>query len=322
MWAWAKADSIKTEIEAADTILIHRHVRPDPDALGSQLGLQRILKSVHPDKKIYVVGGMVPDLEFLGKMEHVEEEMYKDALVLILDTANQERIDGPYALKGKTIIKIDHHPDEDPYAMTQIVDTTVSSTSEMIVELANIWDYPIDQEAAFLLYAGIVGDTGRFQFRNASARTFEIASRLIDKGIDTNKLYRHMYKTNLATLQLQGYVLQHVNVTEEGVGYVKIDKDVLRTFHASPEAASQLVNSFSGLEGLKCWVMFVENKEEIRVRIRSKGPVINEVAKRYRGGGHPMASGATIDTWDEMDDVIAALNEVAGEFTFEENEES
>ncbi|MBR3218133.1 MAG: bifunctional oligoribonuclease/PAP phosphatase NrnA, partial [Exiguobacterium sp.] len=85
---------------------------------------------------------------------------------------------------------------------------------------------------------------------------------------------------------------------------------------------SQLVNSFSGLEGLKCWVMFVENKEEIRVRIRSKGPVINEVAKRYRGGGHPMAAGATIDTWDEMDDVIAALNEVAGEFTFEENEES
>ncbi|WP_214778171.1 bifunctional oligoribonuclease/PAP phosphatase NrnA [Exiguobacterium sp. s22] len=322
MTQWQEAETIKSEIEAASTIFIHRHVRPDPDALGSQLGLQHILKSVHPDKQIYVVGGMVPDLEFLGKMEHVEEEMYRDALVLILDTANQERIDGPFALKGKTIIKIDHHPDEDPYAMTQIVDTTVSSTSEMIAELADRWGYPIDQEAAFLLYAGIVGDTGRFQFRNATARTFEIASTLIAKDIDTNKLYRHMYKTNLATLQLQGYVLQHVNVTDEGVGYVKIDKDVLRTFHASPEAASQLVNSFSGLEGLKCWVMFVENKEEIRVRIRSKGPVINEVAKRYRGGGHPMAAGATIDTWDEMDDVISALNEVAKGFTFEENKES
>ncbi|WP_214824754.1 DHH family phosphoesterase [Exiguobacterium algae] len=321
MAQWQEAAAIKSDIEVADTILIHRHVRPDPDALGSQLGLQRILRNVYPEKNIYVVGGIVRDLEFLGKMEHVEEDMYQDALVMILDTANQARIDGQFALKGKTIVKIDHHPDEDAYASRQIVDTTVSSTSEMIVELAEQWNYPIDKEAAFLLYAGIVGDTGRFQFRNATARTFEIASKLIAKDIDTNYLYRQMYKTDLATLQLQGYVLQNVVVTEEGVGYVKIDVDVLRQFHASPETASQLVNSFSGLEGLKCWVMFVENKEEIRVRIRSKGPVINEVAKRYRGGGHPMAAGATIDSWDEMDDVIHALKEVAKPFTFE-NEES
>lgn len=319
---WPEATTIKSSIEAADTIMIHRHVRPDPDALGSQLGLKRIIEQAYPEKKVYVVGGIVRDLEFLGKMEHVEPDMYDEALVLVLDTANHERIDGPYALKGKTVIKIDHHPDEDPYATHQIVDTTVSSTSEMIAELAEMWQMPLDEESAFLLFAGIVGDTGRFQFRNATPRTFEVAAKLIAYGIDTNRLYRQMYKTNLATLQLQGYVLQHVQVTEAGVGYVKIDADVLRTFHATPEAASQLVNSFSGLEGLKCWVMFVENKDEIRVRIRSKGPVINDVAKRYRGGGHQMAAGATIDRWDEMDEVIAALDEVARPYTFENNEES
>lgn len=322
MTQWQEVAAIKSEIEAAKTIFIHRHVRPDPDALGSQLGLKHILQAVYPEKNIYVVGGIVPDLEFLGKMEHVEEDMYEDALVIVLDTANKERIDGPYALKGKSIVKIDHHPDEDAYATRQIVDTTVSSTSEMIMELAEQWGYPVDKDAALLLFAGIVGDTGRFQFRNATARTFEIASKLIAKDIDTNKLYRQMYKKDLVSLQLQGYVLQNVAMTEEGVGYVKIDADVLRNFHASPEAASLLVNSFSGLEGLKCWVMFVENKDEIRVRIRSKGPVINEVAKRYRGGGHPMAAGATIDTWDEMHDVINALKEVAEPYTFEENEES
>ncbi|EPE62885.1 bifunctional oligoribonuclease and PAP phosphatase nrnA [Exiguobacterium sp. S17] len=318
---WPEATTILKLIEAADTIMIHRHVRPDPDALGSQLGLKRIIERAYPDKHVYVVGGIARDLEFLGKMQHVEPEMYDEALVLVLDTANHERIDGPYALKGKTVVKIDHHPDEDEYATHQIVDTTVSSTSEIVAELARIWGLALDEQSAFLLFAGIVGDTGRFQFRNATPHTFKIAADLISYGIDTNRLYRHMYKTNLATLQLQGYVLQNVQVTEAGVGYVKIDADVLRTFHATPEAASLLVNSFSGLEGLKCWIMFVENKDEIRVRIRSKGPVINEVAKRYRGGGHPMAAGATIDTWEEMDDVIAALEEVAAPFEFE-NEES
>lgn len=314
---WPEASTILELIEATDTIMIHRHVRPDPDALGSQLGLKRILEVAYPEKRIYAVGGIVHDLEFLGKMEHVEPEMYNDALVIILDTANKERIDGAHALTGKTVVKIDHHPDEDAYAAQQIVDTTVSSTSEMIAELAGMWGFALDEASAFLLFAGIVGDTGRFQFRNATPRTFEIAAELIKYGIDTNRLYRQMYKTNLATLQLQGYVLQHVNVTEAGVGYVKIDADVLRTFHATPEAASLLVNSFSGLEGLKCWVMFVENKDEIRVRIRSKGPVINDVAKRYRGGGHPMAAGATIDKWEEMDEVIAALDDVAAPFAFE-----
>lgn len=317
---WPEAATILKLIEAADTIMIHRHVRPDPDALGSQLGLKRILEVAYPEKQVYVVGGIVRDLEFLGKMEHVEPEMYQEALVIVLDTANHERIDGPHALTGKTVVKIDHHPDEDAYATHQIVDTTVSSTSEMIAELAGIWGLELDEASAFLLFAGIVGDTGRFQFRNATPRTFEIAAELINHGIDTNRLYRQMYKTNLATLQLQGYVLQNVIVTDAGVGYVKIDADVLRTFHATPEAASLLVNSFSGLEGLKCWVMFVENKDEIRVRIRSKGPVINEVAKRYRGGGHPMAAGATIDKWEEMDEVITALDEVAAPFTFETEE--
>ncbi len=318
---WPEATSIKQAIEEAKTILIHRHVRPDPDALGSQLGLKRIIERAYPEKDVYVVGGIVRDLEFLGKMEHVEPEMYDEALVLVLDTANHERIDGPHALKGKRVVKIDHHPDEDPYATQQIVDTSVSSTSEMIAELAEAWGLALDEESAFLLFAGIVGDTGRFQFRNATPRTFEVAAKLLSFGIDTGRLYRQMYKTDLATLQLQGYVLQNVHVTDAGVGYVKIDADVLRTFHATPEAASQLVNSFSGLEGLKCWVMFVENKDEIRVRIRSKGPVINEVAKRYRGGGHQMAAGATIDKWEEMEDVIAALDEVAHPYTFE-NEES
>lgn len=310
-------EQIRQLIEQASTIIIHRHERPDPDALGSQFGLQRVLQNRFPDKKIKAVGEMAASLSFMGELDSVDATEYQQALVIVLDTANQGRIDGAEALNGQHTIKIDHHPDEDPYADVQIVDTTVSSTSELLVHLLNEWEYDIPAAAAIQFYAGIVGDTGRFQFRGTTSRTFSVAAQLLDTGIDTDWLYRNMYQTELVALQLQGYVLQHIQLTEAGVGYVVLTQDTLATFDATVEQASLLVNSFAGLKGLKAWALFLETDKEVRVRLRSKGPVINEVAKEFNGGGHPMASGATIKDLTEVDKVVSRLNEVAEAFTFE-----
>jgi len=309
-------EQIKQMIEAVDTIIIHRHERPDPDALGSQFGLQLTLQHQFPEKTVLSAGEMATSLSFMGKLDQVEDELYKEALVVILDTANQARIDGKVAMTGKDVIKIDHHPDEDPYASVQLVDTTMSSTSELLVHLLNEWGYDIPASAAIQFYAGIVGDTGRFQFRGTTKRTFEVAAQLIDAGIDTDWLYRNMYQTELAALHLQGYVLQHIQLTDQGVGYVVLTQDTLKQFGATVEQASLLVNSFAGLQGMKCWALFLETDMEVRVRIRSKGPVINEVAKEFNGGGHPMSSGATIEQLSEVERVVNRLNEVAANFQF------
>ena len=309
-------EQIKQLIEAADTIIIHRHERPDPDALGSQFGLQLTLQHQFPNKTILSAGEMATSLSFMGELDQVDEMLYKEALVVILDTANQARIDGKIAMTGKNVIKIDHHPDEDPYAPVQLVDTTMSSTSELLVHVLNEWGYDIPAAAAIQFYAGIVGDTGRFQFRGTTKRTFEVAAQLIDAGIDTDWLYRNMYETELSALHLQGYVLQHIQLTDEGVGYVVLTQDTLKEFGATVEQASLLVNSFAGLKGMKCWALFLETDKEVRVRIRSKGPVINEVAKEFNGGGHPMASGATIGQLSEVERVVNRLDEVAANFQF------
>ena len=309
-------EQIKQMIEAADTIIIHRHERPDPDALGSQFGLQLTLQHQFPSKTVLTAGEMATSLSFMGELDQVDDELYKEALVVILDTANQARIDGKVAMTGKDVIKIDHHPDEDPYAPVQLVDTTMSSTSELLVHLLNEWGYEIPTSAAIQFYAGIVGDTGRFQFRGTTKRTFEVAAQLIDAGIDTDWLYRNMYETELAALHLQGYVLQQIQLTDQGVGYVVLTQDSLKQFGATVEQASLLVNSFAGLKGMKCWALFLETDKEVRVRIRSKGPVINEVAKEFNGGGHPMASGATIGQLSEVERVIRRLDEVAANFQF------
>ncbi|AOT01395.1 oligoribonuclease [Exiguobacterium sp. U13-1] len=309
-------EQIKQMIEAADMIIIHRHERPDPDALGSQFGLQLTLQHQFPEKTVLSAGEMAASLSFMGELDQIDDVLYKKALVVILDTANQARIDGKVAMTGKDVIKIDHHPDEDPYAPVQLVDTTMSSTSELLVHLLNEWGYEIPALAAIQFYAGIVGDTGRFQFRGTTKRTFEVAAQLIDAGIDTDWLYRNMYETELAALHLQGYVLQHIQLTDQGVGYVVLTQDTLKQFGATVEQASLLVNSFAGLKGMKCWALFLETDKEVRVRIRSKGPVINEVAKEFNGGGHPMASGATIGQLSEVERVIRRLDEVAANFQF------
>lgn len=296
---------IEFMIRDADTIIIHRHVNPDLDALGSQLGLRDILRKKFPDKTVLAVGETTPALAFLGQMDPVEASMYADALVIVLDTGNAGRIDGAHALTGRRTVKIDHHPDRDRYAMKQFVDDSASSTAEIIVRLVEAWGYPLYHRSAYLLYAGIVGDTGRFQFPNTTPRTLIAAARLLSYDIDTEGLYRALNETTLEKLSLQGFILQHVKTYPKSVAYAYVSREVIDRFGLTPEEAAVYVNSFSGLKDMYCWVLFIEvGPEEIRARIRSNGPAIHEVAAKYGGGGHPRASGATVRSWEEAQSLI------------------
>jgi bifunctional oligoribonuclease and PAP phosphatase NrnA len=300
-------------IEQYDTIIIHRHVRPDPDALGSQGGLSELLKTSYPDKNVYVVGEEDKELTFLCKMDQIADETFKGALVIICDTANQPRISDQRYKLGEKIIKIDHHPNEDPYGDIVWVDTSASSVSEMIYDFyvsQKERGLLLTQRAARLLYAGIIGDTGRFLFSNTTKKTFQYAGELIHTGIEFREIYENLYKRKLELVYLNGYVLQNFTLTESGAGYIKLTQEILNDYGIVPSEASLLVNAFSEVEGLKAWVFFIEEKDQIRVRLRSKGPVVNTIAARYEGGGHPMAAGATIYKWEQVEDVLRDLEEV------------
>ncbi|WP_297991023.1 bifunctional oligoribonuclease/PAP phosphatase NrnA [Anoxybacillus sp.] len=308
-----KVLEIIDHIEQFDTIIIHRHVRPDPDAYGSQGGLAELIQASFPEKRVYTVGKDEPSLEFLRKMDVIPDEMYHDALVIVCDTANEERVcDQRYKL-GKKIIKIDHHPNEDPYGDILWVDTSASSVSEMIYELYLMGKergLVLTKEAARLIYAGIVGDTGRFLFPSTNPKTFKYASELIEYGFSFVDLYEQLYRTKLSIAHLSGYVLQHFELSEHGVAHIILTKELLDQYDATPTEASQLVSVLGNIEGIKAWVFFVEEDDQIRVRLRSRGPIVNEVAKKYRGGGHPLAAGASIYSWEEVKHVLADLNEV------------
>lgn len=306
-------EQIFEAIKRYQKIIIHRHVRPDPDAYGSQGGLAEILAASFPEKEVYAVGQHDPSLDYLRKPDVIADDVYEGALVIVCDTANQERVCDARYKDGEMLIKIDHHPNEDPYGDLLWIDTEASSASEMIYELYDTFQeqgLKMTDEAARLIYAGIVGDTGRFLYPSTTAKTFQYAKELIQYSFDRSLLYDQMYELSANMIKLQGYVLEHFEMDHDGAAFVSIDKDILKKYNVQPTEASLLVSTLGIVKGIKAWAFFIEEEDQIRLRLRSKGPVINTIAMKYDGGGHPLAAGASVYTWEETKQVIKDVKAV------------
>lgn len=304
--------AIVEAIKQNSTIIIHRHVNPDPDALGSQCGLQQVIKHSYPAKVVYAVGEEVDRLQFINRMNIIPDDAYTDALVIVCDTANLSRISDSRYKMGKRLIKIDHHPDHEPFGDLSWVDTSYSSASEMLVNLC--LDYPdhlqLNKEAARSFYTGIIGDTGNFQKGNISPRTLKVTDFLRSYNFQPEKIHNLLNVKTKHGSRLQQDILMSYIRTEKGVAYFMMTDEILGRYNIDRAEASNLVNTLAGLNGVKIWVFFIEYPGEIRVRIRSRNISIDSVAQRFNGGGHPYASGATIHSWEEVDQVIQALNHV------------
>ena len=297
------------KIKEYDTIIIHRHMRPDPDALGSQVGLKKLLQVNFPEKKIKVAGKTEPTLAWLAKMDDVSDDDYKHALVIVCDTANTARIDDERYNKGDFLIKIDHHPNDDIYGDISLVDT---SSSELIALFALENKLKLDDYSAKLLYAGIVGDTGRFLYPATTARTMAVASKLREYPFDFAALARKMDSFSYQIAKLQGYVYDHLEVDENGAARVILTQELLKANHLTDADTSAIVSAPGRIDSVELWGIFVEQENgNYRVRLRSKFIPINEVAKKHDGGGHPLASGANAYSKEEIEEVYQELKELA-----------
>lgn len=304
---------IKNEIKKWEKIIIHRHERPDPDALGSQGGLAEMIQKSFPEKEVFTAGEDNRSLEFLTTMNRPAKSDYKDALVIILDTANTPRVDGKEALTlGKKIIKIDHHPDEDRYGDIQWVDPSMSSTSEMIADLWQTFpdELVLSDEGARLLYGGIVGDTNRFLYNSTTPQTMRLAAALMEKDFSHTDLNNKMSEITPKISRLIGYVLENLNVSENGVGSIILTQEILDRFEVEDEDTHKIVSLPGSISGVLSWGVFVQQKDNsFRCRLRSKGPIINGIAKEHDGGGHPLASGANAADEEEIKKILKKFEE-------------
>lgn len=304
---------ILTKIKAYQTIIIHRHQRPDPDAIGSQVGLAEILRASFPEKKIYQAGGPVEGLEFLAEMDEVSDEMYQNALVIVTDTANSPRISDDRYNLGAELIKIDHHPNDDPYGDLVWVNPKASSCSEIIADFyhLNQEELIMNNNAARLLYAGIIGDTGRFLYPSTTPHTLEVAAELMAYDFNSAEINRELEQIPMSVAKLAGYVYQNIEVDEFGAAKVILPQALLDEYDIVDSETAAIVSLPGVIDEVLAWGIFVEQPEGYyRVRLRSKGPVINELAKKHHGGGHPLASGANAKNQEEINEIYSEIQKL------------
>lgn len=314
------ARKVLETIKEFDKIIIFRHFRPDGDAIGSTKGLKRILQLSFPKKEIVLQNCDFSDyLSFLGNEEALcKDEFYADALGIVLDTATSKRISNQRFSLCQKLIKIDHHIDVEAYGDINWVEDERCSTCELITAFYSAFsdELKIDAEAAGYLYTGLVTDSGRFRFRSVSGETMRLAGLLLDQGIDTDILYANLYMKDFEEFKFEGYVLNNIKITENGVAYIHIDKSVMNEYSLSFEQASACVSYMDSIKNSLIWIAFIDadGSDEIRVRLRSRFVAVNTIAEKYEGGGHACACGATVHNSDEMNKLIFEADQLLGEY--------
>ena len=287
------------KIKEYDRIFIFRHIRPDGDCVGASKGLCEMLRLSFPEKDVRVVDWQKCDyLEFLGiEEESVDDSLYADALALVVDTATSERISNQKYKLCREIVKIDHHIPVEDYGVINWVEEGSSSTCEMIsrfyLEFKD--QLSIDSRAATFIYTGMVTDSGRFRFRGVSGDTMRAAGTMLEVGIDTDR-----------QLKFKAHVYNKMKITENGVAYIHVTQKMQEQFALTAEKASASVSYLDSIRGSLIWLAFIDNADgTIRVRLRSRFVTINEIAEKYRGGGHDCASGATLLKKSEIRKLLA-----------------
>lgn len=306
-------------IKKYEKIVIFRHSRPDLDALGSQIGLAQAISINFPNKEVYMVGDASNRYNFIGKMDEVTDDIISDSLAIICDVAVKNLVSDDRYNLAKEILVIDHHKNESDIPNATIyVDTTKVACAEIIGDMLRQLNKDITNYGATALYGGIVTDSGRFQYAGTSNITFLVASYLLSKGADIDYIYNNLYVESLAQREMKNYFSSLFEYCEEGVAYLKCTKEVLAKYPNTPifDISRGMVNLAAGISEIIIWCNFTHDKENEVVlgEFRSRGISIVEIAKKYGGGGHPQACGASLKDFDEANKVIADFKELAKKY--------
>lgn len=291
-------------IRSCGKFLIASHVRPDGDAVGSELALYHLLRAMGKEVDIYSQDPIPRIYAFLPGSEAVagrikEPERYDAAF--LLDCSEMDRIgDEADAIAGvPLLINIDHHVSNRAFCEPAWIDAKASSTGEMIFRLAEALGAEITPEVAVNLYTAIVTDTGSFRYTNTSAETLKIAAELVEKGADPHFVAENVYEsTPIEKVRLLAKALATLEFEWQGrIGSILVSQDMFTQAGARPEHADSFADFVRGIAGVEVGVFYTEMPDgRYKVGFRSKGRVdVERIASRFGGGGHAAAAACRID---------------------------
>lgn len=296
-------------IHSHQRFVISSHVRPDADAIGSEVGLCNLLEQLGKTVRIINPSATPTHLSFLdptarirkiGEGVTVEEACDTDVHMIVDTSAWQQLTELRKTLETTPAKKVvvDHHISSDHLGAEQFKDTTASAAGVLICELAEALGVTPTVEAGTALFAAIATDTGWFRFPNADERTLRRAAWLISLGVQPHAIYKELYeKSSLARIRLHGRVLSRVSVEFGGaMGMTFVMQKDFEETGAHPSDTEDLVNTCLTIDGTRCAIILVEQKSgQVKVSFRSRsGLDVAKVAEQFGGGGHKLASGAML----------------------------
>ena len=309
-------EQILQQIHNHDRIIIHRHSSPDGDALGSQIGLKHILLHNFPEKEVFVVGDDARHYSFMddSQMDDIPDEYYEGALAIVLDTSAKKLIsDSRYTLAHYTV-RMDHHIFCEHICDVEVVDTSFESCCGLITAFAKECGLELTPLAAKSLYTGMVTDSGRFRYDSTCAQTHRMAAFLMEQPIDTADIFRNLYADDFSRIQLKAKFILKIQFTPKNVAYIRTTKEELAALNVDTFTISRgMVGTMADIKGVDIWVNFTETENGVLCELRSSKYNINPIAVKYGGGGHAKASGASLQSWEETENMLRDLDALMGE---------
>jgi phosphoesterase RecJ-like protein len=294
-------------VNANQRFLLVSHIRPDCDALGSELGMAAVLRTL--GKTVRIVNGQAtpPNLAFIDPQKQIgvigqtvqPAELASIEVLMILDTSAWAQL-GPMsdfirAFPGKKVV-VDHHLSADDIGAEPFKNVTAEATGRLVVEAAEALGVKLTREIATPLFAAIATDTGWFRFASASSGTYRIAEKLIDAGADPAAIYNALYEQDtLGRMKLRGIVLARIETDLGGrLAHTYVLKEDFEKVNALPSDTEDVVNSALAIGGTQVAVIFVEqNSGGFKISFRSRSNVdCSQLAEIWGGGGHKAAAGA------------------------------
>ena len=296
-------------IHDVDRIVLTSHVRPDCDALGSEIGMTRVLEQLGKEVAIVNSDPVPPHLAFIDPGQEIRVlgadisagEVAAFDAVIVLDTSAWQQL-GTMAevLRGFDGVRIviDHHVSEDDLKAVAFKDSTAEATGRLVLEAADALNVKLTGEIARPLLAAIATDTGWFRFPSVSQSTFEAVGRLVAANARPEVLYADLYERNTpARLKLRGRILSNFkSANDDQVMYAVVTQRDFAECKAALSDTEEVVNMLLAVEGVRCALLITEldsNTTKVSLRGRS-GTDVRAVAETLGGGGHTAAAGATL----------------------------
>ena len=299
---------IRALIEKYDSIVIYRHINPDYDALGSQLGLKHLIVDNYPDKKVYAYGKeMLINPEYLEDMDDVDIETIRNSLTVTLDTSVNKRSDDITFLQGREILKIDHHLRSEYTGEYMYVDTDASSVCQIVAELAQSVSWEMGIKAAGYLYGGMLTDSCGLAIDKVDGKCLRLCAYLADSGIDIPWINRCVFDYDMDGFKAKVYFEERIKFDHD-IAYLIGTLEDGRKWSLTDGEIKDYVDIMANIKGVNKYAVFAEMPDhQFTASLRShKAPVV-DIARKYGGGGHALACGIPMMSKDEVAEAIELL---------------